>query len=266
MASGVETGRITTDIPARMDRLPWSRFHWLVVIGLGTVWILDGLEVTIVGSMSAALPAGGHRPGPEQLRRRPRRRRLRRGCLHRRPLLRAADRQVRPEEAVPDHARRLHRGDGAHRVLDEPDVVLRLPLPDRCRYRWRVRRHQLGDRRADPREVPRPGRRRHQRVLLGRRRRWCAADHPAARPHPGRPGLGLAARLRPRRHPRRRHPGRPPQRPGVPALAVHPRPRGRGRADRPGHRGHRRRADRQGPAQRSRTRSRSGSARRSAWH
>jgi MFS family permease len=55
MASGVELGRIETDIPARMDRLPWSRFHWLVVIGLGTVWILDGLEVTIVGSMSDAL-------------------------------------------------------------------------------------------------------------------------------------------------------------------------------------------------------------------
>jgi MFS family permease len=53
--SGVETGRITTDIPARMDRLPWSRFHWMIVIGLGAVWILDGLEVTIVGSMSEAL-------------------------------------------------------------------------------------------------------------------------------------------------------------------------------------------------------------------
>ncbi len=55
MAEAVETGRITTDIPARMDRLPWARWHWLVVIGLGTVWILDGLEVTIVGSMSEAL-------------------------------------------------------------------------------------------------------------------------------------------------------------------------------------------------------------------
>src|SRR5689334_9142393 len=55
----VETGRITTDIPARLDRLPWARWHWMVVIGLGTVWILDGLEVTIVGSMSEALkPAG----------------------------------------------------------------------------------------------------------------------------------------------------------------------------------------------------------------
>jgi MFS family permease len=51
----VETGRITTDIPARLDRLPWARWHWLVVIGLGTVWILDGLEVTIVGSLSDAL-------------------------------------------------------------------------------------------------------------------------------------------------------------------------------------------------------------------
>ncbi|MBI2244638.1 MAG: MFS transporter [Nocardioides sp.] len=55
----VETGRITTDIPARLDRLPWARWHWLVVIGLGTVWILDGLEVTIVGSMSDALKPGG---------------------------------------------------------------------------------------------------------------------------------------------------------------------------------------------------------------
>ncbi len=59
MSAGVETGRITTDIPARMDRLPWARWHWLVVIGLGTVWILDGLEVTIVGAMSEALKPEG---------------------------------------------------------------------------------------------------------------------------------------------------------------------------------------------------------------
>ncbi|HEY9566336.1 MAG TPA: MFS transporter, partial [Nocardioides sp.] len=57
--TAVETGRVTTDIPARLDRLPWARWHWLVVIGLGTVWILDGLEVTIVGSMSAALKPEG---------------------------------------------------------------------------------------------------------------------------------------------------------------------------------------------------------------
>jgi len=59
VSAGVETGRITTDIPARMDRLPWARWHWLVVIGLGTVWILDGLEVTIVGAMSEALKPEG---------------------------------------------------------------------------------------------------------------------------------------------------------------------------------------------------------------
>jgi MFS family permease len=41
--------QITTDIPARLDRLPWARWHWLVLAGLGTVWVLDGLEVTIVG-------------------------------------------------------------------------------------------------------------------------------------------------------------------------------------------------------------------------
>src|SRR5262245_52821119 len=55
MSTGVETGRITTDIPARMDRLPWAKWHWVIVIGLGTVWILDGLEVTIVGSLSTIL-------------------------------------------------------------------------------------------------------------------------------------------------------------------------------------------------------------------
>ena len=55
MSSAVELKTITTDIPARLDRLPWAKFHWLVVIGLGTVWILDGLEVTILGSMSEAL-------------------------------------------------------------------------------------------------------------------------------------------------------------------------------------------------------------------
>jgi len=46
---------IETDIPARLDRLPWSRFHTLVVVALGITWILDGLEVTLAGSISGAL-------------------------------------------------------------------------------------------------------------------------------------------------------------------------------------------------------------------
>jgi len=49
------TGEITTDIPARLDRLPWSRFHLLLVVALGITWVLDGLEVTIVGSIGPIL-------------------------------------------------------------------------------------------------------------------------------------------------------------------------------------------------------------------
>jgi MFS family permease len=44
-----------TNIPNRLDRLPWSGFHWLVIIALGVAWVLDGLEVTVVGSLSGAL-------------------------------------------------------------------------------------------------------------------------------------------------------------------------------------------------------------------
>ncbi len=44
-----------TDIPARLDRLPWSRWHWRVVIALGVAWVLDGLEVTLVGSVGGVL-------------------------------------------------------------------------------------------------------------------------------------------------------------------------------------------------------------------
>ncbi|HEY1356191.1 MAG TPA: MFS transporter [Solirubrobacterales bacterium] len=50
---------VETDIPSRLDRLPWSSFHWMIVIGLGTVWILDGLEVTIVGSIADRLTEHG---------------------------------------------------------------------------------------------------------------------------------------------------------------------------------------------------------------
>jgi MFS family permease len=50
-----ELKTIRTSIPARMDRLPWSKWHWMVVVGLGTVWILDGLEVTIVGAIGSRL-------------------------------------------------------------------------------------------------------------------------------------------------------------------------------------------------------------------
>src|SRR3954464_8195567 len=50
---------IRTDVPARLGRRPWSRFHWRIVIGLGTVWILDGLQVTIVGSIAPRMTEAG---------------------------------------------------------------------------------------------------------------------------------------------------------------------------------------------------------------
>ncbi|MFF0520452.1 MFS transporter [Actinomadura nitritigenes] len=54
-----EKGVVDTEIPARLDRLPWARWHWMIVIGLGTVWILDGLEVTIVGNLAPQLAKHG---------------------------------------------------------------------------------------------------------------------------------------------------------------------------------------------------------------
>ena len=48
---------VETDIPARLDRLPWGRFHTLVVVALGITWILDGLEVTLAGTVAGALKA-----------------------------------------------------------------------------------------------------------------------------------------------------------------------------------------------------------------
>src|SRR5690349_310234 len=47
--------RFATDLPARLDRLPWSGWHWRVVVALGVTWMLDGLEVTLVGAIGPVL-------------------------------------------------------------------------------------------------------------------------------------------------------------------------------------------------------------------
>jgi predicted MFS family arabinose efflux permease len=46
---------VATDIPFRLDRLPWSSFHWLLIVALGVTWILDGLEATAVASIGPTL-------------------------------------------------------------------------------------------------------------------------------------------------------------------------------------------------------------------
>lgn len=59
MLAAGELGTVRTQVPSRLDRMPWSRFHWLIVSGLGTAWILDGLEATMVGSVASRLTEPG---------------------------------------------------------------------------------------------------------------------------------------------------------------------------------------------------------------
>jgi MFS family permease len=59
VGGGTERNTTETTVPGRLDRLPWSRWHWMVLMGLGTVWILDGLEVTIVGAVGSTLTKAG---------------------------------------------------------------------------------------------------------------------------------------------------------------------------------------------------------------
>ena len=139
--------------PARLDRLPWSRFHWMIIIGLGTAWILDGLEVNVVGAISGRLSEHGAGTG------------LTKGdvsgwaaslyiagaCFGALLFGELTDRFGRkrlfmltlgdlPARHGPDRADLLAR------------LVLRLPLHHRHGHRRRVQRDQLGDRRADPRK------------------------------------------------------------------------------------------------------------------
>ena len=55
MSANPDAAVIESNIPARLDRLPWSRWHWLVVIALGITWVLDGLEVTLAGALGGVL-------------------------------------------------------------------------------------------------------------------------------------------------------------------------------------------------------------------
>ena len=228
-------------IPARIDRLPWSKFHTRLVMALGVAWILDGLEITIAANVGPDLTLHEH---AEHVRGRGQRHRLvvpdRRG--HRRAVLRPAVRQARPEEPVHDHARRLPDRQRAHRGHAERRPLVHLPVrhPDHRRHghRRRVRRDQLRDRRDDPGQVPGPGRPRGQRHVLGGRH--PRHDRHAVGAQPRRAGLGLAGRLHRRPGARARHHLRAAQPARVAALADHARQAGRGRGVDQGDRGPRR--------------------------
>src|SRR5256885_966709 len=58
-SAGVPPAPFRTLPPARLDRLPWTRFHWRVILGLGAAWILDGLEIQIVATVGTVLQDKG---------------------------------------------------------------------------------------------------------------------------------------------------------------------------------------------------------------
>ena len=64
MATDAATAPIRRAIPARLDRLPWSTFHTRMVIGLGSAWALDGLQITIA---SWSFVVAGRRPNPASM-------------------------------------------------------------------------------------------------------------------------------------------------------------------------------------------------------
>jgi hypothetical protein len=232
-----EPGReIETDVPARLDRLPWSHFHWMVVIGLGTVWILDGLEVTIVGSIGDRLTESGSGISLDasqigtaaafyvagacvgalffgQLTDRFGRKKLFLVTLG--VYIVATIATGFSFTAWYFYAARFFTGAGIGGEYAAINSAIDELIPARVRGRVDLMingSYWLGAAAGAGAGGPA----RHRAVR--RRRR-------------------LAARLRPRRLPRRRHPDRPPPRPREPALALHPRPRARVGGDRLRNRG-----------------------------
>ena len=165
-----QSEEISTLIPARLERLPWGRFHVLVIAALGITWILDGLEVTLAGSVAPGLE---RQPGASFLGFRGwiGRQRLpsRRG--RRRVVFRLADRSARAQKTLLHHHRRLSHRDRADRARLERLLLLPVSLLHRLRHRRRIFRHQFDHPGAGPGALPRPTRSHDQRQFLGRARR-----------------------------------------------------------------------------------------------
>ena len=227
---------VETDVPARLDRLPWGRFHTLVVAALGITWILDGLEVTLVGAVA--------------------------GALKQSPVLQFSNTDIGLAGSaylagavlgalffgwLTDRIGRKKLffvtltvyliATAATALLLEFLELHRVPLRDRRRHRRRVRGDQLDHPGADPGPRTRLDRSRHQRQLLaGRGHRRRGVDRPARSGIPaGRHRLarGVCDRGAAQHgHLRDAHVDS-----GKPALAGHARSRRGSRSDRGRHRG-----------------------------
>ena len=219
--SAVET--IETRIPSRMDRLPWSGFHRLVILALGITWILDGLEVTLVGAVSGIL--GSPRTlglSPSQI-----------GLLASFYLLGAVLGSLVFGWATDRFGRsRLFfvtlltylAGVTLTAVAWNLLEFLFVPLPHRRRDRRRILGHKLGHRRTDPGAPARAGGPDRQRQLLAGCRGGLSLDHRHSElaPFAGEPRL--AARIRGRRGNRIGSVVSPSLRAGKPPLAADARP------------------------------------------
>ena len=176
MSGGVQTGTIETKIPARLDRLPWSRFHWMVIIGLGTVWILDGWRSRSSARSPDACPnpAPGSVSLPREVSGLAASLYVAGACVGALIFGQLTDRYGRKKLFMITLGIYLV-GDDAHGLLVLTAVVLRLPLCHWYGHRRGVQRDQLGDRRADPGQASRSRRHLDQRQLLGRGDRRRAA-------------------------------------------------------------------------------------------
>ena len=210
--AGTAPAIVDTDIPARLDRLPWGSFHTLVVVALGVTWILDGLEVTLAGAVSGALKespvlqftntdvgiaASAYVAGAVL------------GAMFFGWL---TDRLGRKKLFFITLAVYLV-ATAATAFTWNFWTFARLPLRHRRRHRRRIHRHQLHHPGADPGALSRLDRSRHQRQLLDRRRDRRGRLDRAARSGGARRRSRLARRLPDRRGARHR---------GVPDAAVAP--------------------------------------------
>ena len=163
-------GLIRSLVPARLDRLGWSRFHTRLVMALGVAWVLDGLEITIASNVTTKISPALHLSTSGVA--------FAVGTVY---LLgevagalffgRMSDKWGRRNLFMITLGVYLFGGALTAAVSGHADFVLlalRLPLHSRDGHRRRVRRHQLGHRRADPGPLPGPCRHRRQRHLLGR--------------------------------------------------------------------------------------------------
>jgi hypothetical protein len=164
---------IESYVPARLDRMPWSRWHWLIVVSLGATWILDGLEVTLAGSLGGiltrreALGLSDAQVGERDL--------LSRGRGDRRATFWVRNRSTRTKEIVFHYGGGLSHRHAVNRIFLEFCQLRFLSRADGSGDRRRICGNQFSDRRIDPGACARARGFNDQRIVLGRCRARLAA-------------------------------------------------------------------------------------------